>query len=582
MIELFRAYWRCAAGHRKKAARFIVLMVLAGYSEGTALAFLEPVLNGGSTARTSRLLANVLGVFIPTHLRRHQVIERSLVAFAVAGAVSIALTYASERTALSLTYGIEASLRSRLAASLLGTRWTYFMRVRVGQINKSMLNDASYASLGAANLARAVANSLIAIGFLLIEVLLSPVFTAIVVAFGGAAYALNRTTSAHAKENTERVSALGDSIGRASTEIFGIFKYVKSAALEQHFARQLAEKFDLYRRHYIKAGSLQLKTQGLINLAGIFLVGSYLGYSLLVARASVGTAIVFLAVFFRLAPRIMGLNTYLFIARLYQPWYLSVEDLWKGTLGEQERRSGTCELEGQVGTIELREVSFSYPDRPKAILSRVSLRLERGLCTVVVGESGAGKSTLLDTLVGILDPDEGDIFVNGLPLSEIDPVAWRSRIGVVTQDTPLFDASIAENVALGASLEKGRLKEALTLAHCWEFVGAMPEGIATEVGERGVSLSGGQRQRIALARALYRKPDVLVLDEITSALDAESELAIVDALSKVKQSCIVVVASHRPSIMAIADQVVELQGGGLRAVARECGAWSAEEYFGAD
>ena len=186
-----------------------------------------------------------------------------------------------------------------------------------------------------------------------------------------------------------------------------------------------------------------------------------------------------------------------------------------------------------ASAISLRDVSFSYDGRDN-VLEDVTMMLPAGSFIAVVGSSGSGKTTVADLIIGLLRPQHGEVWIDDLPMHDIDVKAWRSMIGYVPQDTFLFHDSVVANVALGEpDVSRARVETALRRAEAWEFVATLPDGMDTVVGERGARLSGGQRQRIAIARALVRNPALLILDEATTALDPETEAGIVATVQRV-------------------------------------------------
>lgn len=215
--------------------------------------------------------------------------------------------------------------------------------------------------------------------------------------------------------------------------------------------------------------------------------------------------------------------------------------------------------------LELDAVSFAYAGTDSPALHHVSLDVEPGRSLGVVGPSGAGKSTLIDIVCGIRGPDEGSVRVDGEELS-VDASVLERRIGLVPQDVFLVDGPIRRNVTFGLADDEERVWEALGRAQLDDFVRALPAGIDTVVGERGARLSGGQRQRLGIARALYGRPSILVLDEATAALDVETEAAVVEAVRGLAGELSLVVVAHRLSTIRDCDQVAYLDKGRIRAV----------------
>jgi ABC-type multidrug transport system fused ATPase/permease subunit len=213
--------------------------------------------------------------------------------------------------------------------------------------------------------------------------------------------------------------------------------------------------------------------------------------------------------------------------------------------------------------VEMKNVNFTYPGKLTPALSDLDLKIPQGSTCAIVGPSGSGKTTLVDLILGMFDPSSGKIEVSGqTPLTSIK--SHPGAIGYVPQDVALIHGSIRENVALGFPISDAsdeRIHRALEIAQLTEFVKNLPEGIDTPVGPRGSKLSGGQRQRIGIARAMFTEPRLLILDESTSALDAQTELLVTDAISSIPYEITIIVIAHRLSTVRLADQVVYLEAG---------------------
>ena len=205
-------------------------------------------------------------------------------------------------------------------------------------------------------------------------------------------------------------------------------------------------------------------------------------------------------------------------------------------------------------------VTFAHEDRPT--VENVSLFIPSGKITVLQGPSGAGKTTIVDLLLGLHEPSSGSITVDDRPLNDLSLKAWRSNIGYVPQELSLLHASLRDNIALGnTDLSDDDIFEALRLADAQDFVSTLPDGLNSNAGEMGGRLSGGQRQRIALARALVGRPKLLILDEVTSALDPETEASICrNALSLAGEFTIIAI-THRPAWSKIADRLYKVDHG---------------------
>jgi len=349
-----------------------------------------------------------------------------------------------------------------------------------------------------------------------------------------------------------------------------------------------------------------------------------------VIRLEAAALLVLIFIFLRLIPRFSSLQNSLQYLANALPALDRVDRVLAEAGAAAEVRGGRGEGEGEGGAageapflnnhdpmhlraplaegIRVEEVTYTYPSRrdaaadggaeaatpgmesaatpppPAPVLHAVSLEIPARRTTALVGVSGSGKTTLVDLLLGLLRPDQGRILVDGTPLGELDLAAWRRGIGYVAQESFLFNDTIRQNLLPDEGADAGAtpaarddaLLEALRTARLDTFVEGLPAGLDTVVGERGVRLSGGERQRLALARALVRRPRLLVLDEATSALDYENEALIRQALERLHGETTVVMITHRLPLARSADRIYVLDRG--RVV--QSGSW--EELMMAD
>ncbi|MRX43688.1 ABC transporter ATP-binding protein [Agromyces kandeliae] len=241
----------------------------------------------------------------------------------------------------------------------------------------------------------------------------------------------------------------------------------------------------------------------------------------------------------------------------------AVDDLAAGGVHDERPRSS----ESFTGDIELRGLGFHYPDSEEYVLRGITLDIRENRTTAFVGSSGAGKSTLLDIVLGLLGPTEGEVLVGGRSIAD-DLATWYSGLGVVPQDVFLLNDTLTTNIAFGVArdaVDLARVRDVIRMAQLDDLVADLPDGLDTIVGERGVRLSGGQRQRIGLARALYRRPRVLVLDEATSALDNVTEHEIANTLGALQGMMTIVIVAHRLSTVRHSDTLVFLKDGHVEA-----------------
>jgi ABC-type multidrug transport system fused ATPase/permease subunit len=225
---------------------------------------------------------------------------------------------------------------------------------------------------------------------------------------------------------------------------------------------------------------------------------------------------------------------------------------------EQESKRMTFERE-----ISLNDVSFRFPDGDTDVLEHLSLQVRKGETIGIKGVSGSGKTTLFNLLLGFYPPTEGSITIDGVELNAQNLRAWHNIVGYVPQNVFVMDSTIAENVSMGApEADRARIEDAVRRASLWEWVESLPEGLDTKIGEAGCRLSGGQKQRLGIARALYKRAEVLFFDEATSALDSNTEREItssLEALSRFEGELTIFIIAHRTSSLTFCDRIVEIK-----------------------
>ncbi len=245
-------------------------------------------------------------------------------------------------------------------------------------------------------------------------------------------------------------------------------------------------------------------------------------------------------------------------------------------------KDGDKTFTGLNKNIEFQNVDFAYSDDEKIVLKNASFNLPRGKTTAIVGQSGAGKSTIINLLMRMYDPQAGEVLIDGTPLKDFKRSAFRENVGIVSQDTFIFNDTVKNNIAFGAITPPtdDEIEQAAKNAGAHEFIKELPLGYNTILGDQGLILSGGQRQRISIARAILKDPEILILDEATSALDNVTEKLVYQAIESLSENRTVVVIAHRLSTIQHADQIIVLKDGEVVEIGKEDGLIARKgEYY---
>lgn len=451
---------------------------------------------------------------------------------------------------------IAYDFRVRVLRSIYRSRWEYFASQPTGYFSGRLTNEVKRAASTYMNSAMLVAFIAQCITYLVIAAVLSPGLTVIAIAVALLAYVLSKRfisqSRSHGLANTRHIKEIAK---RAVDSIHGI-KAIKAmgkeAFLESEFLKEISDLRDAQSGQVLASQHLNLWQNEIVlffMLLGLF--GSF--YTDWISPVEV---LLLAAVLMRFFSQTSRVTSQLQKLASSESAYYSLNEFLEHAQANGEVAHGGSQPTLEKG-IQFSGVSFRYETND--VLHGAEFSFPANRITTLVGPSGAGKTTILDLVVALMEPREGKILVDDIPMESLDVSKWRQMIGYVPQEPFLLHESIFDNVTLGdESISRKQVVEALAEANADEFVNQLEGGMDFNVGERGSRLSGGQRQRVMIARALIKKPSLVIFDEATSSLDSTSEREICNTILSLRGSHTIICASHRPLLVDAADQVISL------------------------
>jgi ATP-binding cassette subfamily C protein len=541
----------------------LLSLLLAGLVESVSLTTMLPLISVMLEDQPhSRLAAHVFEIMSAIGLQ--PTIPTMLVVIVVGLTLSNLLILLGNRQVGYTVAHVATDLRVDLIKALLGSRWEYYLRQPAGALANAVATEAYRASTAYEHAANMLALGIQAAAYAAIALIVSWQAAIISLLVGFALLSVLRGLVKASRRAGKSQTRLMRELLVQLTDTLGSVKPLKAMAREdiadsllRHHAGELNTAME---REVMSRETLRALQEPM--LAVLAATGLYMGFVLGGLPLSSVMVLIFVVV------RMLGLlhkaqQRYHRMAA-QESAYWAINESIDCAIADAEPVGGTG-APTLKRHIVFENIQFGYGDRQ--VLKNVSMRLPVGSFTSLIGPSGSGKTTVLDLLCSLLIPQAGRIWVDEHALQDLDRRKWRRLIGYVTQETLLLHDSILANVTLGdKALTAADAERALRQAGAWQFVQESPDGLHAIVGERGAKLSGGQRQRIVIARALAHRPRLLILDEATSALDPESEAAICQALKSLTPEITIIAVSHRPAMIRIADQILELRDGKVSAV----------------
>ena len=532
-------------------ARFRTPLLLGGLCVlgSAAFSLVKPLIVGSSVDQLS------------TAFTRETLVRYALL-FVGASAIQGAFLFLQRRIIIGTSRHMEYAMRGDLYEHMQTLPLNYYQKQRVGDLMSRATNDlSSVRMLIGPAVMHAFSSILIVVGAFIMMFRTDRMLALVSLIAVPVVGILSKTFGARIHDRFKLVQDhFGDLSARVQENLAGV-RVVRAFTQEENEM----ETFKRMNREYVE------RNKGLIRMTAVFypLLHTIIGVMFVIVfflgsrRIMTGQLTLgeFVAFQFYLARMIWPLIALGWVINLFQRGLASMRrlsDVWN--VSPERGESEPCRVDSFEGAIEIRNLTFAYDERP--VLRDISLKIEPGQTVGIVGRTGSGKSTLLSLIARLYDAPEGTIFIDGCPLEAIPVGRLRDVIGTVPQETFLFSESIAENIRFGrAEASDDELRQVAELAGLSGDVVLFPQGLETIVGERGITLSGGQKQRTAIARALVRDPQILMLDDALSAVDTATEERILSSLRQVREGKTVLIVSHRVSSVKDADFVIVLEEG---------------------
>ncbi|PSB19612.1 ABC transporter ATP-binding protein [filamentous cyanobacterium CCP1] len=542
----------------------IAIGVLSSFCEGFGISLFIPLFQNieqSTSPETNNFFLRFLNYFsLQEFSSEHRLL---IIAAFIFGCILLknGLTYSNEVLFAWLNSRISHRLRAGIFQQLLSVSYSFWESNESGKLMNTLATETWATSRALGVLVGLIINTCTVVVFVLLLLLLSWRLTLVV---GVAVVCI----SFFIQWVTRRVKTLGQQtveinqvLANRMWESFGAMKLIRAFGRERYEQNRFEDASLQVQNIFLKLDILSGLVNPISEVLSAALLLCILAVVLFQSRSSLPTLLTFVFILYRLQPKIKLLDSArVSLVRLSS----SVEDVIAllDSSNKPYIRSGQMPFQTLRQAIKLESITFAYHPEATPALQNVSVSIPAGRTTALVGPSGAGKSSLIGLIFRFYDPVKGAIYVDDCPLCELDLQTWRDRMAIVSQDIYIFNASIRENIAYGRlDAMDSEIIEAAKLANAHDFICQLPHGYETQVGSQGMRLSGGQRQRIALARAIVRDPDILILDEATNALDSIAENLIQDALNTLSRDRTVIIIAHRLSTIEHAEQIIVLENG---------------------
>ncbi len=554
----------------------VILMLIGGVLESLGIAMIAPVMQvviDPQKVQESSILSGIYNLFHMTSTT--QLAALIMVSLVLVFVIKNIFLYFMNVVQLRFVYTNQFATSRRMMINFMQRPYEYYLNADTTVIQRNITSDVNNIYALILSCLQLISEMIVFV--CLVAILLSQdammtitIAVLLVIVLLVIKFFIKPVMVQAGKDNQDYYSGLYKWIYES---VMGI-KEIKVAAKENYFINGYADcgagyvnavqKYNLYN----STPRLLIETIAIAGMIGYMLVVMASGTSL---TDLLPQLTVLAAAAARLLPSANRINNYLTSIAYFEPFLDNVSENLQSEIHDEKINYNGADYRGKTEitklpvtkTIRMEDITYKYPGTDKLILDKATMEIPVGKSVGIVGSSGAGKTTIVDVLLGLLKPEDGRILADGVDVNT-NYTGWLRNIGYIPQTIFMTDSTIRKNVAFGVpddEIDDNKVWQALKEAALDEFVKELPEGLDTEIGERGIRLSGGQRQRIGIARALFEDPEVLVLDEATSALDNDTEAAIMDSINRLHGRKTLVIIAHRLQTIEKCDMIYNIGDG---------------------
>ena len=561
LVYGYRTILRGFGRYKRRIILLIVLGILAGLFEGVGIGAVIPlfsiIMNETGVEELNFITRSVDKAFsmfkIP--LTPLFLILLIITLFILKAILQFTARYINEKTIAEF----EERTRKKMFKRSMDSSWPHLLNQKGGHLETLLIYDTERA----ATIFNLLGNFILLFtGFAMYTVVafgISANFTLLTIGLGIAFFTIIRPVFYRLRKLAEKVSIFQKSVSHYVGELILGAKVIKTTAMESIIFQKTNKYFENLKKAKVKSSLYRQSSNALVEPGVLIIITLLFAFSYRSPEFNIVSFAVIIYLIRRMFSYVESMQTYIQAISENTPYLQNILIYNKEAAKNKEVDTGTEKFSFDQ-YLEFKNVSFSYDPRKK-ILQNISFKIKKGEVVGIVGPSGSGKTTIVDLILRLFNPQKGEILADNKNTSNIKLTQWRKNISYVPQDTFLIHDTIENNIKFYGDISMDDIIKVSKMANIYDTVQELPDKFNTVAGERGIKLSGGQRQRIALARALARNPKILILDEATSAIDAESEKLIQQSIKELKGKITIIIIAHRPSTIMNCDRLIVLEKG---------------------